>query len=333
MPPPHTSPRPSGEDDFADLVAKTENKRRDAASTLSGEDNIANPIANTGNNRRDAASTLPIEDDFTDLIAKAARGLGVGDETLVQLAGITPGQLLAVKSGLVDAPALHALAVVLELNPEALIALARREWYPHAEPPGDGFAMFTTPFARALTVNNYLLWDPATHEAALFDTGTNADAALDLIRARALHVRDIYITHTHHDHIQALAPLSAATGATVHTPAREPLNGALPISANDQFALGHLTITALPAHGHSPGQTAFYVSGLSCPLIIVGDALFAGSMGGSTDFYREQRRLSRQNILGLPGHTVIAPGHGPLTTVDFEKRHNPVFSETPPATA
>jgi glyoxylase-like metal-dependent hydrolase (beta-lactamase superfamily II) len=61
-------------------------------------------------------------------------------------------------------------------------------------------------------------------------------------------------------------------------------------------------------------------------LAIVGDAIFAGSMGGGAVSYEEALRTNRQSIFTLPDNTVLCPGHGPLTTVGEEKRNNPFFS-------
>jgi len=59
---------------------------------------------------------------------------------------------------------------------------------------------------------------------------------------------------------------------------------------------------------------------------VVGDALFAGSMGGGNISYTDALATNRAEILTLPEETVICPGHGPMTTVGEEKRHNPFFA-------
>ena len=68
------------------------------------------------------------------------------------------------------------------------------------------------------------------------------------------------------------------------------------------------------------------ITGLARPLAVVGDALFAGSLGGAPGAYAEQLDNTAQKILTLPGDTLVAPGHGPLTTVAAERAHNPFFS-------
>jgi glyoxylase-like metal-dependent hydrolase (beta-lactamase superfamily II) len=59
----------------------------------------------------------------------------------------------------------------------------------------------------------------------------------------------------------------------------------------------------------------------------VGDALFAGSIGGGQISWADALRTTRDEILSLPNETVLAPGHGPLTTVAEEKAHNPCFAD------
>jgi glyoxylase-like metal-dependent hydrolase (beta-lactamase superfamily II) len=60
---------------------------------------------------------------------------------------------------------------------------------------------------------------------------------------------------------------------------------------------------------------------------VVGDALFAGSMGGGMVSYEEALRTNRAGIFTLADETIVGPGHGPLTTVGEEKLHNPFFPE------
>jgi hydroxyacylglutathione hydrolase len=71
----------------------------------------------------------------------------------------------------------------------------------------------------------------------------------------------------------------------------------------------------------------YVVTGLTRPIAIVGDSLFAGSMGGGNVSYRDALRTNLEKILTLPDQTIICPGHGPMTTVGEEKEHNPFFAE------
>jgi glyoxylase-like metal-dependent hydrolase (beta-lactamase superfamily II) len=271
---------------------------------------------------------LPLEDNFTDVIAKAQRGLKITDEQLAQRAEITMDDLAAVKSGQLLDAVIRRIARHLKLSANALEDLAHKRHYPDAPVFSRGFAMFNTPHGD-MTVNNYLVWDARSRFAAVFDTGANADSLIATIQAEDLDVRHIFITHTHDDHIAALPDLAAACPrAEVWSGEREPVAhpGARVFAENAHFHVGELAIKTLFTWGHSPGMTTFFITGLSWPIAVVGDSLFSCSMGGSATAYADQLRNDNDKIFTLPRNTVIAPGHGPLTTLAFEKQHNPFFA-------
>jgi glyoxylase-like metal-dependent hydrolase (beta-lactamase superfamily II) len=269
---------------------------------------------------------IPLEDNFTDVIGKAQRGHQLTDAALAVKAGVTVDEIKAVKGGEIRDHVIRALAKPLHLERETLLALARREWYPEQPIFPRGFAMFNTPHEE-MTVNAYLVWDGKTRQAAAFDTGTNAQAILDTVIGENLTLRYIFLTHTHEDHIADL-PRLASTGAEVWASELEPAPraGAKTFQENAHFHLGELSIKTLFTWGHSPGQTSYYITGLAWPLAIVGDSLFASSMGGGLVSYEMQLRNNKQKLMTLPGDTVFACGHGPLTTLKQEKKHNPFFA-------
>lgn len=278
---------------------------------------------------------IPLEDNFNDVITKAQRGYGISDADLVARAEVSLEDFAAVKSGIPLLPVVRRLARHLKLSPDALVVLAKKEAYPRAPIFPRGFAMFNTP-DEDITVNNYLVWDPKTREAAAVDTGTNITDLLDVVKSHQLRVVAVLLTHTHSDHRAALPALLAATGAQAWSHEREPLDtpGARTFADNAYFHLGNIAIKTLPTPGHSPGQTTFYVQGLSWPLALCGDSLFSASVGGSPTRFAEQIKNSRARIFSLPKDTVIGPGHGPLTTLAHERRYNPFFAPdrlAPPA--
>src|SRR5262245_33624979 len=118
------------------------------------------PDVANGRKRLLAASMprIPLEDNFTDVVGKDRRALQLSDGTLAEKAGVTANELKAVKAGEVRDHAIRGIAKALKLEREALLALARREWYPEQPTFKRGFAMFNTPH-EDMMVNAYLVWD------------------------------------------------------------------------------------------------------------------------------------------------------------------------------
>ncbi len=271
---------------------------------------------------------IPLEDNFNDVINKTQRGLKISDAELAQRADVSPADLAAVKGGEPIEAVIRRVARHLRLSPTALEALAHKRWYPQLPDFPKGFAMFNTPH-EDMTVNNYLIWDPRARIAAAFDTGANCQALLDLIHTEGLTLRYIFITHTHEDHVVELPRLASETKAEVWASELEPapFAGAKTFKENAHFHVGSLAVKTLFTFGHSPGQTTFFVTGLSWPVAFVGDSIFSSSMGGSPTGFVDQYRNNKEKILKLPRDTVLACGHGPLTTLAQEKQHNPFFAQ------
>lgn len=270
---------------------------------------------------------IPLEDNFDDVINKAQRGLKISDADLAKRSGISVEDLAAVKSGKPIDAVIRRVARHLRLSPDALETLAHKRWYPEQPRFPRGFAAFNTPYGD-MTVNSYLIWDPRERVAAAFDTGASSIGMLDVAHAERLTIRYIFLTHTHPDHVADLERLAKETKAEVWASELEPapLAGAKTFKENVHFHVGTLAIKTLLTTGHSPGMTTFFVTGLSWPLAIVGDAIFASSMGGSVDHFAQQYQNNKKKILTLPRDTVLACGHGPLTTLAQEKEHNPFLA-------
>jgi hydroxyacylglutathione hydrolase len=135
------------------------------------------------------------------------------------------------------------------------------------------------------------------------------------------------MTHSHGDHILELDRLRERTGAEAWIGEKEPVAGARSFAVGKTFQVGALSIETRSTWGHSPGGVTYVVRGLSRTLAIVGDAIFAGSVGGGNVSYKDALATNRENILSLPDETVVCPGHGPLTTVGEQKEVNPFFPD------
>lgn len=271
--------------------------------------------------------SLPLEDFFNDVIGKAQRGLRLDDDTLATQASISVEDLRAAKNGTVNPSVISRLSAPLGLHGPSLLTMASQSWRP-VEVACDGLAQFNTAWDD-MTVNAYLVWDPKTKLAVAFDTGASAQPMLDFIKANELSLTLIFLTHTHPDHIADLKLLSAGSSHAVFINEREPISGAQTFSVerSPSWQLGSLTIEPRNTHGHSKGGTTYVISGLAQPVAVVGDALFASSMGGGMVSFADALATNRKEIFTLPDNTIVCPGHGPLTTVGEEKAHNPFYPE------
>ena len=270
-------------------------------------------------------ATIPLEDSFTDILGKAQRGLKLPDDQLAARAGISVDDLTRVKSGEASEPLLRVLAGILGLGADALVASAAKSWYPRPVEVG-GLKQFNTVY-EDMTVNFYLAWDAKSKQAVVFDTGADCGPALEFAAEHGLTISLILLTHTHHDHIVDLARLTLETGAPAWVGKGEKFAEATAFTEGKTFQVGSLKIESRQTSGHAAGGITFVITGLAQPVAVVGDAIFAGSMGGGLISYPEALENNRGKIFTLPDDTVLCPGHGPLTTVGEEKAHNPFYPE------
>jgi hydroxyacylglutathione hydrolase len=275
-------------------------------------------------------SGMNLEDHLGDIICKARAMSGVSAATAAAAAGIPQTELYGLEATGQTArrPDFTALANLIGLNPAKLEAVAKG-WHP-GEPDlslWHELRVFTTA-GEGLTVNCYLVWDEVTRDAALFDTGLDAKPVLDCIAAEQLQLRHIFITHSHWDHVQALPKIREAwPKARVHSGSKN-----APVDQRNKSSeivpLGGLRVTHRETPGHAEDGVTYLVGNWQedAPHVaIVGDAIFAGSIGRGNQSWDLARQKVREQILTLPAETLICPGHGPLTTVAEEKANNPFF--------
>ena len=197
-----------------------------------------------------------------------------------------------------------------------------------------------------LEVNCYILGDEETKEAVVIDPGGDEDAILDALNHHKLQLKLIIDTHGHFDHVDANQPLKDATGAkiAIHEadaqmlakPSAEAMfftgnrlrlsQADILLKENDILTFGQYRLKVLHTPGHTPGGISLLLE--DHPYVYVGDLLFAGSIG-RTDFpggdYDALINGVRTKIFPLGDNYTVYPGHGPVTTVDQERKYNPFF--------
>lgn len=274
---------------------------------------------------------MHLEDHLGDIIRKARMMNNVSVSAAAAAAGISENALASLEetgqvAGKVN---LASLAKATGLNGPKLEAIAAG-WLPA---PKDlslwrELRVFTTTDSDGLTVNCYLAWDEVTRDAALFDTGLEAKPILDCVAENQLQLRHVFITHSHWDHVEALPKIREAwPKAKVHSSSKS-----APVDQRNKNAeivhLGGLRVTHRDTPGHAEDGVTYLIGNWQedAPHVaIVGDTIFAGSMGRGNQSWDLAKQKVKEQILSLPPETLLCPGHGPLTTVAEEKEHNPFF--------
>lgn len=194
----------------------------------------------------------------------------------------------------------------------------------------------------------YVVADEQTRDALIIDVPLESrDALLALVRDHDLQVVQIVLTHGHFDHVGDVRALSEALQAPVAVGREDAsmveqpgsilpgfglqVEGVSPgtlLEDGDIIDCGRLHFRVIHAPGHTPGHIVLYE--MKENILFAGDVLFHSSIG-RTDLpggdYDTLMRAIVDRLLKLPEETVVYPGHGPSTTIGFERTHNPFILE------
>ena len=275
-----------------------------------------------------------LEDEFGDIVGKARRGQELSVGELAAEAGLSAGDLERMESYELTPPeeVILRLAQALGLDAQPLQASAEKRYFP-LYPAGrvpEEIRSDMLVLGTDWLMNGYVFGCMETKRGAVIDPGYEAEKILRAVEAAGFEIDLVLLTHGHHDHIGALAEVCQATDAPAFVnDADLDLLGTLnsrvegSLSEGQSVSVGAQELRVV----QTPGHTAGGVSLLHRHVAFVGDALFAGSMGGtkSRASYDLQRSAIEDKILSLDDNLVLYPGHGPATTVTEEKANNPFF--------
>jgi hydroxyacylglutathione hydrolase len=194
--------------------------------------------------------------------------------------------------------------------------------------------------------NCFLFRQDGSNEALIVDPGEEAPKLLGAIEELGVDLKAILLTHTHFDHVGAVAPVAKATGAPVYCPKLEvgvlqdimsyvPWPGFGPfeswdpeetVEGGERLQLAGFDIDVIFTPGHSPGHVTYAVE----DALFSGDVLFEGSVG-RTDLPGGDWPTLARSIESLlerhPDEQRVFPGHMGLTTLGRERATNPFLSE------
>jgi hydroxyacylglutathione hydrolase len=207
---------------------------------------------------------------------------------------------------------------------------------------------FTVIPVTSFEQNCTLAWCEETKKAAVIDPGGDLDRILETVEKLGLELEKILITHAHIDHAGAAGEMSRTLNLPIEGPQKEDkfwiddLPGqsqmfGFPqaesfepsrwLEQGDQVQVGNAVFEVRHCPGHTPGHVVFFDP--TEKIAVVGDVIFRGSIG-RTDFPRGSMQTLltsiREQLWTLGDDVEMIPGHGPVTTVGFERQTNPFLT-------
>lgn len=187
--------------------------------------------------------------------------------------------------------------------------------------------------------NCYLLIDKSTRDCGIIDPGGNAERIAKAILSENLNPKYVLLTHGHLDHVGAVEDICKKFNIPFYISKEDAefakkdsmVFGEIPdcnnyLKENDTIKLGTHTIKVIETPGHTPGGLCFLVE----DKLLTGDTLFQGSVGRS-DFPGGNGalliKMIKDKLMTLDDNIEVYPGHGPMSTIGFERKRNPYLQD------
>ncbi len=172
--------------------------------------------------------------------------------------------------------------------------------------------------------NLFIVACEKTREALVVDAAEWDTRMTKFVQAHQLTIRAVFITHDHFDHTSALQALLQQHDATVYAGTPKPGGcTATVMRQDDTLQVGEIQGKAVLVPGHTPDSICLILPGM----VFTGDALFAGSVGGTTTPQQARQQIDgiQKHLFHLPDDHQIHTGHGPSSTIGIERSYNPFF--------
>lgn len=172
-------------------------------------------------------------------------------------------------------------------------------------------------------INGYLVADPETRIGGFIDPGGFSREIEDFVQEREIQLKYLFFTHGHWDHTEGVPEFDLHYHVECYAGEGEIRDANHLLRGGEVIEVGHLRFQALSMPGHTPHGITYFGHGY----LFTGDALFCGSVGGTSTQKEAKRQVEhiRKQLFTLPDETLVFPAHGPFTTVGVEKYTNPFF--------
>ncbi len=184
-------------------------------------------------------------------------------------------------------------------------------------------------FAHLLTdvneANMFIVACEKTRRALLVDAAVFDPRIQLFLDVHELSLESVFITHDHYDHTGELAEIVHTFKPTVYAGAVTVAGiPATRVQQDDALAIGAIEMRVIELPGHTRESIGLVLPGM----VFTGDALFAGSIGGTSNERDKQREIEaiQTQVFSLPGDYLVHTGHGPSSGVGVERKYNPFFA-------
>lgn len=279
------------------------------------------------------SNSVPLEDEVGDVLEKAMRRACLTAEALGRRADVAPGRIrdaIDYRPEL-SGEELRRLAGVLGLNEIGLCALGCGQ-YPLPALGALPFCVHPLRMAHGIGVTNaYLVAECGATRGVLFDTGPGIEALAGVWPPFVEQVDAVFLTHVETEHAGGLCDaVERFHVAAAYCPAGSTTPCSAPMGEGERRSFAGFRVTAFSTPGHALAHNCYLVEATdgrsSRALLVSGDLFFAGSVGCAHHCQRQLASSLRRMLQAIPPDTVIAPGHGPMTTAENELRYNPFVS-------
>jgi len=191
--------------------------------------------------------------------------------------------------------------------------------------------------------NTYFLHKEGEYDCIIIDPSRDGEKIVTKLREKGLTIKAIFLTHAHFDHILGVEGIKKLTNAPIYG-GKDDVEGFLDPSLNqsvkinrqisirldheledgDEITVGNMTCKVIATPGHTPGGICFYFE--EDNILFSGDTLFFETYG-RTDFENgsaADMQRSVEKLLKLPEETKVYPGHNDFTTIEHERKYNPL---------
>jgi glyoxylase-like metal-dependent hydrolase (beta-lactamase superfamily II) len=271
-----------------------------------------------------------LEDEVGDVLEKAMRRSGLTEESLGERARVSPGR---IRDAINYRPELSGeelcrLASALGLNEIGLSALGCGR-YPLPQLAALPFCVYPLRMQHGIgVVNAYIVAECGTTTGVLFDTGPGISALEATWPKQITRISAVFLTHMEAEHAGGLCDIVDRFAVrAAYCPAGVNVRCGESVGEGARKSFGGFDVSAFSTPGHSSAHNCYVVEASrplgATRLLVSGDLFFAGSIGCAHFCQKQLVANLRRMLEAVPAPTIVAPGHGPMTTAENELRYNP----------